>query len=56
MKTEIVPFIRDTESAKPKEATKAFNLMLDQGIITLTAGRPQRAQFNETNDEIDAPF
>jgi hypothetical protein len=56
MKTEIVPFIRDTESAKTKEATKAFNLMLDQGIITLTAGRPQRAQFNETNDEIDAPF
>jgi hypothetical protein len=56
MKTEIVPFIRDTESAKPKEATKAFNLMLDQGIITLSAGRPQRAQFNETNDEIDAPF
>jgi hypothetical protein len=56
MKTEIVPFIRDTESAKAKEATKAFNLMLDQGIITLTAGRPQRAQFNETNDEIDAPF
>jgi hypothetical protein len=56
MKTEIVPFIRDTESAKAKEATKAFNLMLDQGMITLTAGRPQRAQFNETNDEIDAPF
>lgn len=56
MKTEIVPFIRDTESAKAKEATKAFNLMLDQGIVTLTSGRPQRAQFNETNDEIDAPF
>jgi len=56
MKTEIVPFIRDTESAKTKEATKAFNLMLDQGIVTLTSGRPQRAQFNETNDEIDAPF
>ena len=56
MKTEIVPFIRDTESAKQKEAQKAFNLMLDQGIITMTTGRPQRAAYNDQNDELDTPF
>ena len=56
MKTEIVPFIRDTESAKQKEAQKAFNLMLDQGIVTITSGRPQRAAYNDLNDELDTPF
>ena len=56
MKTEIVPFIRDTESAKQKEAQKAFNLMLDQGIVTMTSGRPQRAAYNDLNDELDTPF
>jgi hypothetical protein len=56
MKTEIVPFIRDTETAKQKEATKAFNLMLDQGIVTMTSGRPQRAVYNDHNDEIETPF
>jgi hypothetical protein len=56
MKTEIVPFIRDTETAKVKEATKAFNLMLDQGIVTMTSGRPQRAVYNDHNDEIETPF
>lgn len=56
MKTEVVPFIRDTEGAKQKEATKALNLMLDQGIVTFSTGRPQIAIFNDNNDEIDAPF
>ena len=56
MKTEIIPFIRDTETAKVKEATKAFNLMLDQGIVTMTSGRPQRAVYNDHNDEIETPF
>jgi hypothetical protein len=56
MKTEVVPFIRDTEGAKQKEATKALNLMLDQGIVTFSVGRPQIAIFNDNNDEIDAPF